>query len=70
MPLFVIIVIASDSERPSVQAKRLGFADTQSGGCRCVRKRATTPVGLYLSPTVTRIRNSTKKKVATAWSGT
>ena len=52
MPLLVMIVIANDSARPSVQAKRLGFAETQSGGWRGVRTRATTPIGLYRSPTV------------------
>ena len=70
MPLFVMTIIENDSTRPSDQAKRFGLAETQSGGWRLMSARATKPMGLYLSPTVTRIRNSKKKKVVTTWMGT
>jgi hypothetical protein len=68
-PLVVMIIIEPDRARPIVQANRLGLAETQSGGRPRVIARATTPAGLYRSPVVTRMRNSTKKNVATTCSG-
>ena len=64
-----MIIIENDRPRPSVQANRLGLADTQSGGWLRVITRASTPIGLYRSPIVTRMRNSTKNSVEAIWSG-
>ena len=64
----VMIAIANVIPRPSVQAKRFGFSETQSGTSRTVMARATTPIGLTLRPTVSRVRNSTKKNVETTCS--
>ncbi len=64
MPLFVMTVIASAITRPSVHANRLGLADTHSGARPSVIARARTPTGLYRSPSVTRIRNSAKNRLA------
>ena len=69
MPLFVMIIIASDMTRPSVQANRFGLADTHNGVCRRVIQCAIIPIGLYLIPAVTRIRNSKKNSVVTIWIG-
>ena len=68
MPSLVMIVIAPVSARPSVHAKRLGLADTQSGGCRRVIQPASRPIGLREIPRVTRTRNSAKKNEATTCS--
>ena len=68
-PLLVMTIIENAIPRPSVQAKRLGFAETQSGAWRSVMARAITPIGLYRRPKVSRARNSTKKSVETACSG-
>ena len=46
MPLLVITVIANAMPRPSDQAKRLGLAETHSGGRPNVIARATSPNGL------------------------
>ena len=65
MPPFVMMVMVRAMASPSVQANRLGLADTHCGGCRCVSQWATKPVGLRSSPAATRSRKSTKKKVLT-----
>ena len=69
IPLLVMIIIENAIPRPSVQAKRLGFAETQSGAWRSVMRRAITPTGLLRRPIVCRARNSTKKSVETTCSG-
>ena len=69
MLTLVMTVIAAAIAKPSVQANRLGLADTQSGGWLRVIARETTRIGLYWKPIVTRIRNSTKKKLVTIFSG-
>ena len=46
MWLLVMIIMASDITSPRLQAKRLGLADTQCGGCRQVSSRASWPTGL------------------------
>ena len=48
--MFVMIVIASAITRPSVQANRLGLADTHSGERPNVITRATTPIGAVAQP--------------------
>ena len=65
-----MITIAKDMPRPSVQANRLGLAETHSGGWRSVIARAMMPIGLYRRPAVSRMRNSTKNRVEATWSGT
>lgn len=65
MPSLVMIVIKPVITRPSVQAKRFGLADTQSGGCRRVIQPASRPIGLREMPAVTRTRKSTKNTEAT-----
>jgi hypothetical protein len=62
-------IIENDMPSPSVQANRLGLADTHSCGRLIVSHRETSPTGLACRPIVTRIRNSMKKKVVTACSG-
>ena len=69
MPLLVMTIIENAIPMPSVQAKRLGFAETQSGVRRNVMTRATTPIGLFRMPNVSRATKSTKNSVETSCSG-